>query len=232
MSRGKPDPFLLAASQGEGFSPAKFFKNDLTCFVRYLYDQFKFDVPIPCIEAHYPKDVKWTFGGPVNNPQIPLTGRYVGHSGMVRFLTMLQKLVRVDKWERKEFISQGHRVVVILEATYTILSSGRSYSVEEVHIHRVVDWQSKEVWILFDYTPVLNAWAPPTLKNPNPDTKASTSRESKAKINLETAQLHAKSTISDAKVDTEVVNLDKAQLAAQGAPVGEGEEKSQRTGVV
>jgi len=57
------------------FDPASFF-GDHETFVRYLYDEYKQDVPLPCITAHYSEDVEWVFGGVKNDGEEVMTPRF------------------------------------------------------------------------------------------------------------------------------------------------------------
>jgi len=109
------------------------------------------------IESTYAPDVEWTFGG-CENKSIPLCGTFFGHQGISKFLSQVQETVTVTKWETKDVIAQNDKVVVVLDAQYTVKKTGKSYKVEEVHIHTVRNFQSQRVKIYFDYTPALEAW--------------------------------------------------------------------------
>jgi len=88
---------------GEDVALADFFEHDLEKMAIYLYAEYKFDVPWPCIRRHFAPDIEWIFGslyppslnyyypniltgGPNPNDALPLCGRYVGHDAMASWL--------------------------------------------------------------------------------------------------------------------------------------------------
>ncbi|PRP82244.1 3',5'-cyclic-nucleotide phosphodiesterase regA [Planoprotostelium fungivorum] len=135
---------MADASEGSDDEYTLPFENNKQ-FVKYLYDEYKQDIPLPCIAAHYPKDLVWTFGGQ-RNEDFPLSGTWHGQTGLIEFLTLKDHLIQVDKWHRKEYLWEpgSDKVVVFLDCEYTIRSTGVSYAAE--------------VKMVFDYTPVLTAW--------------------------------------------------------------------------
>jgi len=86
----------------EDVSLADFFEHDLEKMAIYLYAEYKFDVPWPCIRRHFAPDIEWIFGfdshppshqhpniltgGPTPNDTLPLCGRYQGHDTMAAWL--------------------------------------------------------------------------------------------------------------------------------------------------
>jgi len=157
------DPFLSS-----GTTAVEFFEGNPETFVRYLYDEYKQDVPLPCITAHYTTDLDWIFGGPISNPIIPLVGHFKGREGLIKFLELKGELLEVTKWERTKFVVQKDQkegeniiVVVFVQTAYTIKKTMKSYEVEEVHVHHVTpDFKDAKVHITFDYSPLLEAWKP------------------------------------------------------------------------
>jgi len=140
---------------------AEFFQNDLENMAKYVYDEYKFDVPWPCLRRHFVPDVEWIFGGPVPSPIIPLCGRYEGHDAVATWLERMNKELTIKRWQPVSFITdkEKQKIVVVMDCSYVVNKTGKSVEVEEVHIHTVKDFVTTKLHILFDYTPVLAAYS-------------------------------------------------------------------------
>eukprot|EP01088_Endostelium_zonatum_P002497 TRINITY_DN13076_c0_g1_i1.p1 TRINITY_DN13076_c0_g1~~TRINITY_DN13076_c0_g1_i1.p1 ORF type:complete len:156 (+),score=24.86 TRINITY_DN13076_c0_g1_i1:33-470(+) len=140
----------------------------------YVYDEYKFDVPWPCIRRHFSKDVVWIYGGERKNKDLPLVGKCEGHDQMAKWLEQMNTLLKVNKWKPKDIIverdpptndeaspSQQRKVIVIMDVNYTVNETGKTFDNEEVHIHYVnTNFVSTKVHMLFDFTPCLEAFHP------------------------------------------------------------------------
>ena len=124
-------------------------------FVKYLYDEYKQDVPLNCICAHYTEDCIWIYGSSIeeeNKKKLPLIGKFKGHEGIIEFLTEKNKLLNVLKWERISYenISKDE-IKVELNCEYELISnSKKNLKIKETHIHKVKDFQSSNVSMTFD----------------------------------------------------------------------------------
>eukprot|EP01080_Neovahlkampfia_damariscottae_P007707 gene7707-12173_t len=121
-------------------------------FVKYLYDEYKQDVPLDCICAHYTTDCVWIFGQEEKKKNLPLVGKFFGHDGIIEFLTEKNKLLNVLKWERVSYEDiSNDKVKVILDCEYELISdSKKKLKIKETHIHKVNDFQSAAVTMTFD----------------------------------------------------------------------------------
>jgi len=132
--------------------------RDVWSFIHALYHDFTpGKVPLGHIESSFSSDVEWTFGGK-ENKRIPLCGTYFGHEGIFCFLAQVQELLQINRWETKEIISQADKAVVIVKAAYTVHKTGKSFEIDEIHIHTIKRNRSTRVQIYFDFTPVLDAF--------------------------------------------------------------------------
>jgi hypothetical protein len=127
------------------------FENNIQ-FVKYLYDEYKQDVPFSCICAHYTEDVVWIYGRDEKIENIPLIGKFIGHQGMVEFLSLKTKIINVNLWKRISYEEiSTDEVKVELNCEYELVSSPSSkLKIQEVHVHKVKDFKSKEVVMKFD----------------------------------------------------------------------------------
>jgi hypothetical protein len=123
-------------------------------FVKYLYDEYKQDVPLTCICAHYTEDVIWIYGQEEIIKNVPLIGKFFGHKGMIEFLTLKNKLINVNTWKRISYEEISiEEVKVELDCEYELISNPLSLPplrMKEVHFHKVKDFQSKKVLMKFD----------------------------------------------------------------------------------
>jgi hypothetical protein len=134
-------------------------ENNLIELMKYVYDEYKFDVPLPCIKRHYSEDVEWTFGQKEKTKNCPLIGYFKGHEGMIEFLQMYQDYIKVLKWERKSFeLVDENKIKVELDCQYKILKNDFVYNVNETHYHTIVNNQSKVVKIFFNIDNVEDFW--------------------------------------------------------------------------
>ena len=69
---------------------------------------------IPGLLAQLDANVSWIAFGPA---VLPTAGRRQGYQGVTEFFEQLAAIVDITRFETKEFIAQGDRVVVIGEGT-------------------------------------------------------------------------------------------------------------------
>jgi len=82
------------------------------------------------------ENVEWVTPGP---PELPTAGRRRGHLGVIEFVKALNALVELDRFEPKEFIARGDRVVVLGDNTSLVRSTGRILDFEWAHAFTLRD---------------------------------------------------------------------------------------------
>jgi ketosteroid isomerase-like protein len=80
--------------------------------------------------ALFDEHIEWITPGP---SELPTAGRRRGHQGVLDFFKALNALVEIDRFEAKEFIAQGDRVIVLGEDTSLVRSTGRILEFEWAH---------------------------------------------------------------------------------------------------
>ena len=92
-------------------------------------------------------DISWTTphveGASHNGPR-------KGRDDVATFFTQLSEAEEFSRFEPKEFIAQGDRVVVLGESESTIKSTGRNLSMPWVHIFTVKDGKVTSFLEFFD----------------------------------------------------------------------------------
>jgi uncharacterized protein len=103
---------------------------------------------IPGLLAQLDPNVSWVAFGP---PDLPTAGERRGHQGVAEFFQQLAAIVDITRFETKEFISQGDRVVVIGEGTEKVKATGK---VVEFHFAHVFGLRDGKVVSFVDYVDV------------------------------------------------------------------------------
>jgi len=137
----------------EEFDARLYFENSVETFVRYLYDEYKQDIPLPCICRHYSEDVRWHFGCVNQTRRGSLLGLWQKRQGIVDFLTAKDQLLEVIRWNRDSYIvdESKRQVCVIVDAAYRVRSTGVLIEQVEIHTHVVSStFEDTEVRITFD----------------------------------------------------------------------------------
>ena len=103
--------------------------------VRKGYDAFgRGDIPGLLRLLH--DEVSWTTPGPA---ELPTAGNRTGHEGVREFFTTLTRVVEILRFEPKEFIAQGDKVIVIGDDTTRVHGTGNSIEFRWVHIFELRD---------------------------------------------------------------------------------------------
>jgi uncharacterized protein len=95
----------------------------------------------------YSQDIKWT------TPKIEnavFSGSRQGKDALVEFFEQLGEAEEFSRFEPKEFIAQGDKVVVLGEFTATVKATGNTYSAEWVHVTTFKDGKITEFQEYFD----------------------------------------------------------------------------------
>jgi ketosteroid isomerase-like protein len=70
---------------------------------------------------------------------VPFAGQFHGKAGIAQFFAQLDAAVEPVRFEPKEFIAEGDKVVVIGDATWRTKQTGRSYENTWVHVFTIRD---------------------------------------------------------------------------------------------
>jgi len=152
------------------YNPSDTFGN-LDNFIRYIYAEYKFDIPDPCIHRHFHPDIEWIFGHDMESSSspsyslfnalhsvCPLIGKFVGHEKMKYWLKLMLQSLEILKWQVNHVTVQGDHLTVLLHGEYQVKNTGKKYAVEETHHHIIKNWEIMSVKILFDLQSALDGW--------------------------------------------------------------------------
>ena len=78
----------------------------------------------------FDKDIEWVSPGP---PELPTSGRRRGHQAVAEFFKVVNEVFDIQRFEPKEFIAQGDRVVVLGEDTSRVKATGKTIDSEWAH---------------------------------------------------------------------------------------------------
>ena len=95
----------------------------------------------------YSDDIRWT------TPKIEnavFSGSRQGKDALVEFFEQLDKAEEFSRFEPKEFIAQGDKVVVLGEFTATVKDTGNTYSADWVHVTTFKEGKIIEFHEFFD----------------------------------------------------------------------------------
>jgi ketosteroid isomerase-like protein len=81
-------------------------------------------------------DCEWTSP---DSDLIPMSGTFHGKQGVAEFFTRMGGAMQPTRFEPKEFIAEGDKVVVIGHATWQVKSTGRSFDTPWVHLFTMRD---------------------------------------------------------------------------------------------
>ncbi|MBQ5947322.1 nuclear transport factor 2 family protein [Massilia sp. ST3] len=91
---------------------------------------------IPQLLERYHDDALWI---EPEAEHIPFAGRHNGKAEIARFFEQLNEALLAERFEPKEFIAEGDKVVVTGEATWRGRHTGRSYDSPWVHVFTLRD---------------------------------------------------------------------------------------------
>lgn len=84
----------------------------------------------------YHEDAEWV--GP-ESEFVPYAGSFHGKAGIAQFFTKLDAAVQAIRFEPKQFIAEGDKVVVTGEASWRVKQNGRSYDSPWAHVFTLRD---------------------------------------------------------------------------------------------
>lgn len=91
---------------------------------------------IPHLLERYHDDALWI---EPDAEYVPFAGRHNGKAEIAQFFQTLDAEAQALRFEPKEFIAEGDKVVVIGEATWLCKQTGRSYDSPWVHVFSMRD---------------------------------------------------------------------------------------------
>jgi ketosteroid isomerase-like protein len=91
---------------------------------------------IPALLVLLADEVTWTLQGP---SAIPFAGTRHGREGVAEFFTLIGETLDFQKFEPREFISQGESVVVLGYEHSIVKPTGRELRQEWAHVYTVRD---------------------------------------------------------------------------------------------
>ena len=115
-------------------------------FVMEGYRLFK-DGDIASLLERYHDDAEWV--GPESDI-VPFAGCYHGKPGIAQFFQKLGDSSQATRFDIRECIAEGDKVVAIGEATWVVRASGRSYNVPWTHIFTLRDGKVARFESIYD----------------------------------------------------------------------------------
>lgn len=119
--------------------------------VRRAYDAFG-RADIPGLLALMDDHISWVTPGPAD---LPTAGTRTGHSGAVDFFQALAAVVDITRFEPREFIAQGDRVIVIGDETAHVRATGRAVEFRWVHAFTLRDGKVTAFEEFGDVSPIV-----------------------------------------------------------------------------
>ncbi len=109
--------------------------NENTQVVKKAYECFG-DGNIDGLIDLFAEDIRWTIPEVNGSPLKPLT---IGRENVRAFFNKLSEIEEFTSFEPKDFIAEGKKVVVLGSSSGKILSTGRNFEAEWVHIFDIND---------------------------------------------------------------------------------------------
>ena len=125
-------------------------------FVMEAYEQFK-KGDIAGLLERYHDDAEWV--GP-DSDIVPFSGCYHGKAGIAQFFQKLGATSQATRFDVKDCIAEGDKVVVIGEASWLVKATGRSYEVPWTHVLTLRDGKVAKFETIYDNTTAEIAFSP------------------------------------------------------------------------
>jgi ketosteroid isomerase-like protein len=97
--------------------------------VRRGYDAFGRG-DIPGLLALFDEEIQWVTPGP---PELATSGRRTGRQAVAEFFGSVNEVFDIQRFEPREFIAQGERVVVLGSETARVRATGTTLELDWVH---------------------------------------------------------------------------------------------------
>lgn len=103
--------------------------------IQQCYDAFGRG-DIPALLAQFSENIEWRS---VAVEGSPFAKEYRGHNEVARFFKQLDEVEEITRFEPREFIAQGERVVVLGSYAAKVKATGRTYESDWAHVFSVKD---------------------------------------------------------------------------------------------
>lgn len=122
--------------------------------VMEAYELFK-KGDIAALLERYHDDAEWI--GP-DSDVVPFSGNYHGKAGIAQFFRKLGESSQATRFDIKECVAEGDKVVVIGEASW-LVKAGRSYEVPWTHLITMRDGKVASFETIYDNTTAERAFS-------------------------------------------------------------------------
>jgi uncharacterized protein len=112
---------------------------------------------VPGILSHFDKDVVWERPGA---PDIPFSGTFNGHEGLIRFLTLVSQTVKINAFSPKHFLSNKDMVAVIGDDEAEVVSTGKNYKTHWIQTFTLKDGKVIHGRVYIDTLQMARAFQP------------------------------------------------------------------------
>ncbi|NNG24726.1 nuclear transport factor 2 family protein [Telluria aromaticivorans] len=130
--------------------------------VMEAYELFK-KGDIPSLLERYRDDAEWI--GP-DSDIVPFAGTYHGKAGIAQFFQKLGESSQATRFEVRDCIAEGDKVVVIGEASWLVKATGHSYDVPWTHVITLRDGKVASFETIYDPTTAEKAFGADTGAQP------------------------------------------------------------------
>lgn len=124
--------------------------------VQQVYKYFG-EKNVPGILSHFDKDVIWERPGA---PDIPFSGTFNGHDGLIKFLTLVSQSVKISEFSPKKFLSDQDMVAVIGEDEAEVVSTGKKYKTHWLQAFTLKDGKIIHGRVYIDTLQIARAFQP------------------------------------------------------------------------
>lgn len=88
------------------------------------------------MDNHYAEDIEWVG---IESEYIPFSGTYHGKGEVAQYFMKLAECQEAQRFEIKEYLADGDKVVVYGTSTWRVKSTGKAYDNPWVHISTIKD---------------------------------------------------------------------------------------------
>ena len=102
----------------------------------------------------FDEQINWVTPGP---PELATSGRRTGRQEVAEFFASVNKVFDIQRFQPKEFIAQGDRVVVLGDETAGVRATGKLLELDWVHVFTLRDGKVVAFQEFFDTAAVVAA---------------------------------------------------------------------------
>lgn len=124
--------------------------------VQQVYKYFG-EKNVPAILSLFDKDVVWERPGA---PDIPFSGTFNGHEGLIKFFTLVGQSVKISEFSPKEFLSNEDTVAVIGDDEAEVISTGKKYITHWIQTFTLKDGKVIHGRVYIDTLQIARAFQP------------------------------------------------------------------------